>query len=168
MLGLVNGAVRIPSGALCKLHGGLLAVGAEPGRVSRGEHPLSRDSGLYPVSGADGACGELAGSPCRSSAVYQPPGVNRQCDLHIRAAGYSGRAFYLLSFYCFVRYRKAPRLWYAVLTGIFFLLALGSKEMGITLPAVCLVYDFTQSFSGQGGRQQGQYWGGSGRQRRTW
>ena len=58
--------------------------------------------------------------------------------------------FYLLSFYCFVRYRKEPRLWNAVLTGIFFLLALGSKEMGITLPAVCLAYDFTLSFTGQG------------------
>jgi Flp pilus assembly protein TadD len=61
--------------------------------------------------------------------------------------------FYLLSFYCFIRYRKEPRLWYAVLTGIFFLLALGSKEMGITLPAVCLAYDFTQSFRQRGAGQ---------------
>jgi protein O-mannosyl-transferase len=36
---------------------------------------------------------------------------------------------------------------YAVLTGIFFLLALGSKEMGVTLPAVCLMYDFTRAFA---------------------
>ncbi len=60
--------------------------------------------------------------------------------------------FYLLSFYCFVRYRKEPRWGNAVLTGIFFLLALGSKEMGITLPAVCLAYDFTQSFTAKGSR----------------
>jgi protein O-mannosyl-transferase len=55
--------------------------------------------------------------------------------------------FYLLSFYYFVRYRKEPHTGYAVLTGIFFLLALGSKEMGITLPGICLVYDFMHAFA---------------------
>ena len=65
--------------------------------------------------------------------------------------------FYLLSFYCFVRYRRSPRAWYAALTGIFFLLALGSKEMGVTLPAVCLVYDFTMSYAGPGRKAAGSF-----------
>ncbi|MCX5903935.1 MAG: tetratricopeptide repeat protein [Proteobacteria bacterium] len=63
--------------------------------------------------------------------------------------------FYLLSFYWFVRYRKEPRGGYAVLTGIFFLLALGSKEMGITLPAMFLVYDFTVQYGRSRGTEAG-------------
>jgi protein O-mannosyl-transferase len=54
--------------------------------------------------------------------------------------------FYLSSFYNFVRYRQRPRGVNAVLAGFFFLMALGSKEMGITLPAVFVLYDFTEQF----------------------
>lgn len=52
--------------------------------------------------------------------------------------------FYLCAFYCFVRYRTQPRAWRLALVILFFILALGSKEMAVTLPAVCVLYDFTQ------------------------
>ncbi|MCX5894661.1 MAG: tetratricopeptide repeat protein [Proteobacteria bacterium] len=56
--------------------------------------------------------------------------------------------FYLLAFYCFVGYRKSQKPWYAAATVLCFILALGSKEMGVTLPVVCFLYDFTCAFAG--------------------
>lgn len=55
--------------------------------------------------------------------------------------------FYLCAFYHFVRYREQPRAWRLALVTLFFILALGSKEMAVTFPAVCLLYDFTLSWT---------------------
>lgn len=57
--------------------------------------------------------------------------------------------FYLCAFYCFVRYREQPRARLLMLVILFFILALGSKEMAVTLPAVCVLYDFTQCWMKQ-------------------
>ncbi len=50
--------------------------------------------------------------------------------------------FYLSGFYCFILFRQKEKKLYMVLTSILFAAALGSKEMAVTLPAVCLLYDF--------------------------
>ncbi len=50
--------------------------------------------------------------------------------------------FYLCACYCFVRYREQSQAWRLALVVLFFILALGSKEMAVTLPAVCALYDF--------------------------
>ena len=57
--------------------------------------------------------------------------------------------FYLCAFYQFVRYREQPQLWRLALVTLFFMLALGAKEMAVTFPAVCLLYDFTLSWTQQ-------------------
>ena len=54
--------------------------------------------------------------------------------------------FYLLAFYYFISYRTAPRKWHpAAIIGCF-LLSLGSKEMAVTLPLICVLYDFVHTF----------------------
>ena len=55
--------------------------------------------------------------------------------------------FYVLGFYYFVRYRKRGGWWYPVLMVMCFLLALGSKEMAVTFPVVCMLYDFTVAWA---------------------
>ncbi|MBW1839869.1 MAG: tetratricopeptide repeat protein [Deltaproteobacteria bacterium] len=49
--------------------------------------------------------------------------------------------FYLLGFYFFIRYRSSSRLSYSALFLLCYLLALGSKEMAVTLPLLCFCYD---------------------------
>ena len=55
--------------------------------------------------------------------------------------------FYLLGFYLFIRYRKKPTV--LLLSAIFlsYALAVSSKEMAVTLPALCFVYDFMESYA---------------------
>jgi len=53
--------------------------------------------------------------------------------------------FYLAGFASYIQYRETERLRYLVLTGIAYLLSLLSKEMGITLPVLCLCYDVVRS-----------------------
>jgi len=49
--------------------------------------------------------------------------------------------FYLAGFLCFIKYRKQNRLIYLLPALFFYLLSIGSKEMGVTLPIVFLMYD---------------------------
>jgi tetratricopeptide (TPR) repeat protein len=49
--------------------------------------------------------------------------------------------FYLLGFYSFIRYRASSKLKYSALFLLCYLLALGSKEMAVTLPLLCFCYD---------------------------
>ena len=49
--------------------------------------------------------------------------------------------FYLAGFLCYVQYRREARTWLLLLTGLCYIMAVGSKEMAVTLPAVCLLYD---------------------------
>jgi tetratricopeptide (TPR) repeat protein len=49
--------------------------------------------------------------------------------------------FFFMGFYCFLTYRKTNRLIFAPLTMIAYLLSIGSKEIGVTLPALFLVFD---------------------------
>jgi tetratricopeptide (TPR) repeat protein len=49
--------------------------------------------------------------------------------------------FYLLGFYCFVRYRQSSKWKFSALFLLSYLLALGSKEMAVTLPLLCFCYD---------------------------
>lgn len=49
--------------------------------------------------------------------------------------------FYLLGFYFFIRYRASSKLRYSALFLSCYLLALGSKEMAVTLPLLCFCYD---------------------------
>ena len=55
--------------------------------------------------------------------------------------------FYLLGFYLFIRYRKKNTV--LLLSAIFlcYALAVSSKEMAVTLPALCFVYDFMESYA---------------------
>jgi len=55
--------------------------------------------------------------------------------------------FYLLGFYFFLCYRKTPLSRYVIAAFLSYLLSLGSKEMGVTLPALFLGYDFVNTFS---------------------
>ena len=44
--------------------------------------------------------------------------------------------FYLAGFYCFLRYRQSSRPMFIIATFIFYAFSMGSKEMGVTLPAL--------------------------------
>ena len=58
--------------------------------------------------------------------------------------------FYLSGFYCFLRYRTHPKVAaYLILTFFFYLLALSSKEMGVTLPLLFFAYDFVEVTSSE-------------------
>jgi tetratricopeptide (TPR) repeat protein len=59
--------------------------------------------------------------------------------------------FYLLGFYCFLRYRQSNKVFLIVAAFAFYVLSLGSKEMGVTLPALFFAYDVMQQYSGQRG-----------------
>ncbi len=49
--------------------------------------------------------------------------------------------FYLAGFWCFLKYRKKERFPYFIAALAFYLLSIGSKEMGVTLPLVFFIYD---------------------------
>jgi tetratricopeptide (TPR) repeat protein len=49
--------------------------------------------------------------------------------------------FYLTGFYSFLKYRKTQRFYFILFSMAAYLLSIGSKEMGVTLPAIFLVYD---------------------------
>jgi predicted membrane-bound mannosyltransferase len=68
--------------------------------------------------------------------------------VHTDAVAYlSGRRdilfalFYLAGFWCFLRHRKRNRLLYLIAAMLLYLLSIGSKEMGVTLPLVFFIYD---------------------------
>lgn len=52
--------------------------------------------------------------------------------------------FYLLGFYCFLQARQKQKAHLLVLALAAYLLALGSKEMAVTLPLVCFLYDLLE------------------------
>lgn len=52
--------------------------------------------------------------------------------------------FYLLGFLAFVQYRKAYRFRYLMVALVCYVISVFSKEMGITLPAMFLLYDITR------------------------
>jgi tetratricopeptide (TPR) repeat protein len=54
--------------------------------------------------------------------------------------------FYLAGFYCFLRYRQTGKITFIVAAFLSYLLSLGSKEMGVTLPALFLSYDLITHF----------------------
>lgn len=56
--------------------------------------------------------------------------------------------WYLLGFWGFVRYRATQRLSYLGLTGLAYIFGLMTKEMAITLPVVCAVYDVIRALPG--------------------
>ncbi len=58
--------------------------------------------------------------------------------------------FYLAGFYFFLRYRQEKRLSLMIFAFIMYMLSMGSKEMGVTLPALFLCYDMVENFSPQG------------------
>ena len=49
--------------------------------------------------------------------------------------------FYLIGFYTFIKYRKSQRYYLLLFSMAAYLLSMGSKEMGVTLPAIFLIYD---------------------------
>ena len=51
--------------------------------------------------------------------------------------------FYISGFYSFVLYRTRGKNLFPVLSVIMYILAAGSKEMAVTLPAMCVLYDFS-------------------------
>jgi protein O-mannosyl-transferase len=55
--------------------------------------------------------------------------------------------FYLLGFYLFIRYRKKPTVFLLCAIFLSYALAVSSKEMAVTLPAICFVYDFLESYA---------------------
>jgi hypothetical protein len=60
--------------------------------------------------------------------------------------------FYFMGFFCFLKFRQTNRLVYVLLTFVAYGLSMGSKEMGVTLPAVLFLYDlFNQVSSGEKG-----------------
>jgi predicted membrane-bound mannosyltransferase len=57
--------------------------------------------------------------------------------------------FYLTAFYFFLCYRANRKSKYIILSFLAYLLSLGSKEMGVTLPAIFLCYDLVENYSGK-------------------
>lgn len=49
--------------------------------------------------------------------------------------------FYLLGFYTFLKYRQTQRFRFILFSMAAYLLSIGSKEMGVTLPVIFLTYD---------------------------
>jgi len=49
--------------------------------------------------------------------------------------------FYLTGFYSFLKYRETQRFYFILFSMAAYLLSIGSKEMGVTLPAIFLSYD---------------------------
>ncbi len=71
--------------------------------------------------------------------------------------------FYFMGFYGFLKFRQTNRLVYAVLAFVAYGLSMGSKEMGVTLPAVFFLYDFVnQISSGDNGLDPGPIRGTAG------
>ena len=58
--------------------------------------------------------------------------------------------FYILGFYLFLEHRKKKRLKFLTLAFASYLLALASKEMAVTLPAIFFFYDFLHSLPDEG------------------
>lgn len=54
--------------------------------------------------------------------------------------------WYLLGFWGFLRYRATEKPAYLGLTGVTYVLGLMTKEMAVTLPVLCAVYDFVRGF----------------------
>ncbi len=54
--------------------------------------------------------------------------------------------FYLAGFYFFLRYRQTRKTIFILATFLSYLLSLGSKEMGVTLPAIFICYDLVTNF----------------------
>lgn len=59
-------------------------------------------------------------------------------------------AFYLLGFWSYLRFRGTERIGYLVSCGISYALGLLTKEMAITLPLLCVVYDLLRELPGRG------------------
>lgn len=53
--------------------------------------------------------------------------------------------FYLTGFYTFLKYRQTNRSTFMLSSMIAYLLSIGSKEMGVTLPAIFLLYDLVNN-----------------------
>jgi Flp pilus assembly protein TadD len=66
--------------------------------------------------------------------------------------------FYLAGFASFVRYRQTGRARYLVLTGFGYILSLLSKEMGISLPVLCIGYDVVRSLPVAEGKRRLTPW----------
>ena len=58
--------------------------------------------------------------------------------------------FYLMGFYFFLTYRKTGRLLLVPLSMAAYLLSLGSKEMGVTLPVLFFIYDMVHNLPQEG------------------
>lgn len=58
--------------------------------------------------------------------------------------------FYLAGFYFFLRYRQGRNILLMAASFGAYVLSMGSKEMGVTLPALFLCYDLVRNFSAQG------------------
>ena len=58
--------------------------------------------------------------------------------------------FYILGFYLFLETRKKKRLKFLTLSFVAYLLAISSKEMAVTLPALFFSYDFIHNLSDKG------------------
>jgi len=53
--------------------------------------------------------------------------------------------FYLIGLYTFLKYRKTRRSIFMLFSMTAYLLSIGSKEMGVTLPAIFLIYDLVNN-----------------------
>jgi len=54
--------------------------------------------------------------------------------------------FYILGFYCFLKFRRYSKIKYIALALLAYLLSFFSKEIAITLPLMFLCYDFLENF----------------------
>jgi tetratricopeptide (TPR) repeat protein len=70
------------------------------------------------------------------------------CPVHTDSVTYiAGRRdilftlFYLIGVYTFLKYRQTHKFLFILLSMTAYLLSIGSKEMGVTLPAIFLIYD---------------------------
>ncbi len=66
--------------------------------------------------------------------------------------------FYLAGFYCFLCYRQGKQIRFIVAAFLMYMLSLGSKEMGVTLPGLFLAYDLVKNFNHNESSMGPGYW----------
>jgi len=58
--------------------------------------------------------------------------------------------FYLVGLYTFLKYRRTQRFTFMLFSMVAYLFSIGSKEMGVTLPAIFLIYDLVNVLPQEG------------------
>src|SRR3972149_3829141 len=107
---------------------------------------------LFPplVKGDEGGFGEVGGlkgssvlfAALAAGLIFLTTPFNSEVVNYIAArSSVMCTFFYLFSFYCWVKYRSTPSLYFYLASLLVFLLAMLTKEIAVTLPLMIFLYD---------------------------